>query len=290
MNDLYEQVYEQLLDRSAHRYENYFACRCIFHNDNSPSLFVYHDRYYCKGCGATGTIQFLFRRLQGQPIRHGSATAQPKLTPHWYLDSIERYCIDAHEFLLSHPDYGYYLQKRGLCTDLTRKLQLGYADGYYIFPIMDRRRIIVGAIGRVGETKAKAGAPRYTQPHGQLKAGISLYIPSYSQVDASDKIYIPYGIIDCLTLYQLGYPTMAYTSGKVFSAEVFAEYRKQIILIPDQGEESAARRCWKNLGWRGTIIVPDWPEGCKDVNDVFTKRGELAVRSMIDEDRNHQAD
>lgn len=290
MNDLYEQVFEALLDRDAHRYGHYFACRCIFHSpDHSPSLFVYPDRYYCKSCGASGTIQFLFRKLQDKSIRHGPATVQPKLTPHWYLDSIEEYCINAHEFLLSHPDYGYYLQKRGLCADLTRRLQLGYAEGYYIFPIMDRRKSIVGAIGRVGETKAQAGAPRYVQPHGQLKAGVSLYVPSYSQVDALDRIYVPFGIIDCLTLYQLGYPAMAYTSGKDIPAEVFAEFRKRIILIPDQGEETNARRCWKNLGWRGTILVPEWPEGCKDVNDVFVKQGETAIRRIIENENNPQS-
>lgn len=285
MSDLYEECYEALLGQDAHRYDHYFACRCVFHSDKTPSLFVYPDRYYCKSCGATGTIQFLHRKLLKSPPRVQVREIQPKLTPHWYLDSIERYCINAFEFLLHHPDYNYYLKKRGLQERLVVELKLGYADGYYTFPIMDRHKSIMGAIGRAGECKAQAGAPRYVHPHGQK---VGLYIPNYSQVDSADKIYVPFGIIDMLTLYQLGYPTMAYTSGKDINAELFAEYRKQIILIPDQGEELSARRCWKNLGWRGTILLPDYPEGCKDVNDIFVKQGETAIRRMINENRNYQ--
>jgi hypothetical protein len=227
---------------------------------------------------ASGTTKHLLNILIGKPYKpapQGEFT--PRLTPYWNLNTIEEYCLEAHEFLRIYPDYAYYLRKRGI-ADLVGELTLGYADGYYVFPIRDRKRNIIGAIGRAGECKSSQGAPRYAQPNGQHG---QLYIPSFGRIESASKIYCPFGIIDGLTLYQMGYAVAIFTSGKDMRPELFAEYRKQIVLIPDQGEETSGRRLWAKLGWRGSVITPSWPEGTKDCNDVFVKCGEDSLRKII---------
>ena len=280
MDEIYEQVFDDLVGRSGtHRYSRYFVTTCLFHEDRSPSMFVYPDGYRCQSCGAHGSIEYLHKVLRGKPHKVRRETDQkPRLTPYWSLENIEIYCLRAHENLLEHWDlYGYYLTKRGV-GELVRELYLGYGDGYYTFPIFNTRKSIVGAVGRAGESRIEAGAPRYSQPNGQKPCIIN---PNFERNDQSRIIYVPYGIIDMLTLYQLGYPTMCFSSGKYIQPDLFQEYRKRIVLIPDKGEESNARKLWSGLGWRGTVLTPDWPQGCKDPNEIYMKFGEDTIRSLI---------
>lgn len=280
MNTLWEQVFDQLLGQGAKRYGDYFACRCIFHTDHNPSMFVHEDGYTCKACGARGSLKHLAHVLNGQPPRRvQSATGKPRLTPWWNLENIEEYCLDAYDFLNNFPDLTYYLNLRGLTERTIQELRIGYGDGYYCFPIFDSQRSIVGAVARCGEAKADAGAPRYITPWG-FKG--QLYNPDPRRIAESSRIYIPYGIIDMVTLYQMGYPTMAFTAGKDMKPELLDPYRKIIVLIPDRGEEVSGLRLWAKLGWRGKTLFPNWPDGTKDINEVYVKYGEEAVRRIIE--------
>lgn len=281
MDELFEQVFDDLAGRSGtHRYGRYFVTTCLFHEDRSPSMFVYPDAFRCQSCGANGSIKYLHNFIRGKPRRNVRRDEDRKaqLTPYWSLDNIETYCLRAYENLLEHWDmFGYYLEKRGI-ADLVRELKLGYSDGYYIFPILNPQKSIVGAVARAGEGKYQAGAPRYTQPGGQKPCIID---PNYERNEQSRIIYVPYGIIDMLTLYQLGYSTICFSSGKYIQPDLFKNYRKRLILIPDKGEEKNARKLWAGLGWRGTVLTPDWPEGCKDPNEIYMNYGETLVKKLI---------
>ena len=38
-------------------------CRCLFHDDHTPSLKLYDDHFYCFGCGASGDVTDLTGQL-----------------------------------------------------------------------------------------------------------------------------------------------------------------------------------------------------------------------------------
>ena len=48
-----------------------------------------------------------------------------------------------------------------------------------------------------------------------------------------------------------------------------AHIRKRIEFIPDKGEEKQAQKFASKMGWRGGVMRCNYPEGCKDVNDVY---------------------
>ena len=59
---------------------------------------------------------------------------------------------------------------------------------------------------------------------------------------------------------------------------------KQITVVPDQdqaGVELVDRAL--ELGW--AVSIPDWPEGCKDVNDAVIKLGRLGALLTIIQSR-----
>jgi len=63
------------------------------------------------------------------------------------------------------------------------------------------------------------------------------------------------------------------------------EYRKQIIILPDKGEEDTARKLASRLGWRGKVLVLDYPDGCKDPNDLLVKGHSQWLISQINRKR-----
>ena len=71
MNDVdaYELVFDALQSKHPHKYSNYIVSLCPFHTDAHPSFFVYKDRYFCKGCSASGTTKHLLNVLTAKPYK-----------------------------------------------------------------------------------------------------------------------------------------------------------------------------------------------------------------------------
>jgi hypothetical protein len=88
----------------------------------------------------------------------------------------------------------------------------------------------------------------------------------------SNKLFLVYGILDTVSLYQLGYASASTTTGKRIDPSAFDTIRKTIWIIPDDGEEIDAVWLSARLGWRGKVLKMVWPEGCKDINNLLTKR------------------
>lgn len=255
---------EELLP-GCRRYQSYLAGLCPFHTDSTPSLMVYEDGYTCLACGERGRLENLLQTLRGlppiAPQHHG------RLPWHrWLADlDIEGFALRAHKYLTSHPEQGCYLKSRGI-EDMTKKLVLGFMEGYYTFPIFDRARNIVGLVVRAGSERQKASQMRYLTPPDQTP---QVYVPSYKRIDRYPMIYFPFGIIDAITLYKLGYPVMTWSIGKHVPAEALDPFRKRIIFLPDQGEEQDANRTAAALGWRGRVKRIEYPLGAKDPNDLY---------------------
>jgi hypothetical protein len=73
--------------------------------------------------------------------------------------------------------------------------------------------------------------------------------------------------------------------GKTIRVEDFDEVRKPIIFFPDAGEETEATNYYRQLGWRGRVARVDWPDGCKDPNDLHMHCKDTDIINAIERAR-----
>ena len=274
MIDPLDEIY-QYLDKAT-RYGRYITSLCPFHDENRPSFFIYPDSYFCKSCGAKGKTKNLLDDLKKN---QGTFIAKPQIDFHspwsrWskqYGDLPEIIKI-AHRNLVDNNKTS-YLSKRGIDVATTRKLKLGWLDDWITFPIYDPEGEIVGATTRAGDTNRSQA--KYCNYPGQSPD--LLYVPDWSMVEYKDKVFLVYGIIDAISIYQLGYASLSTTTGKRTDPECLVHIRKRILIIPDHGEEIEASLLSAKLGWRGKAMKVDWPENTKDCNDLYLQHKDLLV-------------
>lgn len=269
MEDVLDEIY-QYLDRPQ-RYDKYIACLCPFHNDTRPSFFVYAQTYKCSACGVYGKTKNLLTDLQS---KHGVFLAKKEKSfrspwTNWEdrYGSLDSTLDHAHRNLLDHNKTA-YLYKRGIELETIKALRIGWMDDWITFPIYSAKHEIIGATARAGETN-KTSSKYCNIPNMNPN---TLYIPDHEMIKYKSTIYLVYGILDTVSLYQLGYASASTTTGKRIDPSAFDDIRKRITIIPDEGEEIDAVWLSTRLGWRGNVMKMIYPDGCKDVNDALVKR------------------
>ena len=267
---------EDRLERVS-RYENYLVALCPFHDDHNPSFFVYEDFYICKSCGQRGNPEELLSRLD-KSFRPKKAQYQPgNPFTKWLREmDMKTLCDRSAHLLQKHPQMGTYLHNRGIDPELITKVRIGYRDGWYIFPVTDQDGIIHGAVARNSDSKSSR---RYMTPAGQEAM---LYCPNWNRLKASRSVIVVYGIIDSVSLEKVGLASVTGTLGKRLNPLLLQSIRKNIYIIPDNGEEREAYILASALGWRGHVIDIKYPYGTKDVNDLLTKKPEV-LREILNE-------
>lgn len=261
------------------RYQNYLSARCIFHEDHNPSLLIYPDRYYCKSCDAHGLTKFLLQKLEGGSFHQGEDQIFHPALWHYLQDmDAESVCLDAHYYLKRHPDLGYYFRNRGIPDNFSEQLLLGFLDGYYIFPILDNHRNIVGIIARAGPVLEREKNIRYLiPPHQDLNL---LYCPDWSLV--TTWAFVPFGIIDAISLTLAGFPAISGTVGHNLSVEAFHNLRIRLIFLPDgDHRDDKLATTLASADWRGQIMFLEYPEGMKDCNDLLRMTGLETFKEMF---------
>jgi hypothetical protein len=259
----------------ARRYENYVVARCPFHDDVRPSFFVYKDWYKCSSCDAKGPTSKLVEKLSGIPISHKKAPNFDNPFTRWSRDrKLSKTLKLAWE---NSPSV--YLRERGIDDKTQKALGLGYIENWVTFPIRNRDGKIRGAIVRAGE--GNQSPAKYVIPSGQDTN--LLYVPSWKRIEQKKTIYLTFGIIDAVSLYCMGAASISTTCGMQMDVSYYLDHiRKRIIFIPDRGEEHAAQKFIKQLGWRGGRLRCNWPNGHKDVSDIFTSEYRHELQSTLD--------
>lgn len=261
LDDIYS-----LLER-AHRYEDYIAALCPFHDDTRPSFFVHEDFYYCSSCSKKGKTETLLKYLNRNANNIIQIPIKPFYNPWstWVTQaSMERICIRAHRFAVKNSRT-FYMRERGIDIETIKELQIGWKDNWIIFPITDKDGQYIGAVSRAG--KNKQSEAKYVIPRGQDPN--MLYVPSWKRIEKEQIVFLTFGIIDAISIYQLGYASMSTTGGKRLNPDALQHIRKFIVVIPDKGETMGAMQLSSNLGWRGKVMRIDWKDNMKDVNDYF---------------------
>jgi len=107
-----------------------------------------------------------------------------------------------------------------------------------------------------------------------------IYSPSWKKVQKADLVYLTFGMIDSISLHLLGFASISTTTGKSARPEALVSIRKPICIIPDKGEEKSALHLAASLGWRGKVLKIDWPDGCKDCNDMLVKHHAELIKAL----------
>lgn len=276
-----ESYYELLKEKlSKVRYHgHYFSALCPLHDDKQPSLLVYHDGFKCMACQRSGSLTQLFQAVSKKGRKSSkflSTFPSIKINPKLLSIPSEELTWLAHDTLIAFPDQGRYLQQRKIAGQI-ESAHLGWWNGYYTFPAFSETDTFLSLPMRASSSIEKIIGLRW------LPCTYSLYVPSWPLFLKSKHIYIVYGIIDALTLTELGIPACTSTLGKHFDSLWLESYRaKKFSVIPDLGEEPEARHLLHNLGWRGNKLIQlDYPAGCKDVNDLVLHDYEQYLLSQL---------
>lgn len=265
-----------------HQYDGYAMACCVWHDDNSPSMLISENGYRCKSCYARGSLERLYSHVSGRPIQ----TKKKEYNPSAYIwdrwidqyGSIQDTCSMAHSQLSDHTELGEYLYKRSLTQNQIKLGQLGFLGGYYIFPIMDEKLKIQGAVARASPT-IQTKTNRYS---ASKHCPIKIYVPDWVALKEAEEIYVCFGTLDAWSLTMAGYPALTGISGQEFRAEHLDQFRKPIYIIADKHEQQSAIQLQSRLGWRGKRLSIPWPDGCKDPNDIHVKHGLGHLKELIE--------
>lgn len=274
MSELLDEIYERL--DYAQRYTDSVWGRCPFHSDSRPSFMVHEDYYNCQACGAHGKTKDLLAKLSGRISQPSPDRFHNPFTGWLRNESLANVLRSAWETLKSRPST--YLRDRGISYEWQIKLGIGMRDNWITFPIRSDDMKIIGAVARAGENNTASS--KYIVPTGQDPNMI--YVPDWKQFNASDIIYATFGIIDAVSLVICGAGAFSTTNGKRLNdVSVLDKVRKRIIFLPDRGEESNAKEIAARLGWRGAVAKVNYPDNCKDINDILMKHPEKMKETLL---------
>lgn len=276
---LYDRLQEKLEGR---QYNGYFACLCPFHDDHSPSFFVYEDGgWFCKSnfCHARGkSLEALNRRLGGNSIK--ARKSAPQVLPQWrsweqkYGD-LEGIAKHAHESCKRYPQWMFYFKERQI-EQFFELGYFGYIDGWATFPVFDAQHKIQNIVVRHARRKDVRYAIRHIEDSAPL-----LYSPNWERIQESDTVFVPFGLIDSWSFEAIGLASVTGITGKSLSADLLRTLGKRIVLVPDEWEEREAHKLANSLGWRARVKQIAYPEGAKDPDELRRHLGNEYLLQMV---------
>ena len=265
---------DELLDllERPRLYRNYIVSSCPNpeHEDRSPSFFVFSDWSFCRsGCGYKRKTSQLLEELSGIVV-----VPQPRLDfrnpwTRWIGDSsLVKVLTNARK--KSPSDY---LRQRGIPDIIQKQLHLGMIERSWVtFPLFKDKKL-QGAVARAIDEDAPT---RYIIPTGQDPDLI--YIPRKLKIWGLEAIYLTFGILDAISVNLAGFPCISTTTGKQLDPTSLEDFRIPIYIIPDFKEDQDAYKLANQLGWRGNVLLLNYPKGTKDPNDIWIKNEKLLKR------------
>lgn len=282
LNDVME-----LLNVNYHPYSGYLMVCCLFHDDYRPSMAVYPDWFYCKSCGKSGKTEWLLNYLRQ---KHGVFSFSPRAQQEKFYNpwrswqkqygSLGDIINKAHDYLVRN-NKTVYLTKRKITLETIKQLKLGYLQDYILIPFFDRQNVLVGATCRY--VNAKKYDPKYINPSKQDPQ--LLYVPSWRLLDEQRKTYVLAGLFDSITLFQLGISSLSTTTGQDVSPQAFSTIPGRKIFCFDRGEERKASYLAHSTGIMSSLLIAKWPEGIKDINQLFIEHDADAVYALLGENK-----
>jgi DNA primase len=273
-------LFDTLLERmEGRKYSNYFSAFCPFDHHKSPALLVYDDgRFVCLSCGKKGSLKYLDKFTGSHFIPQRDTVS--KVLPRWRkweekYDDLEGIVYAAHRTLTRYPKFQEYFKQRKI-YEYADEGTLGYMDGWACFPVYSSDGKLVDVVVRATQSTSV----RYVVSPNDSNLR-HLYVPSYSKIKEAQTVYVVYGIVDAISLHLAGLPCVTGVTGKSLSADLLKPLGKRFIIVPDLGEETEAYKLANKLGWRAKVKELEYPENCKDPDNIRRKFGNTALLNLL---------
>lgn len=253
----------------------YLTSLCPFHTDSNPSFFVNESHYNCLSCKAHGPSGRLIRLLNGE-VRHYEDSKEIRNPFRGWMEkygSLTDVMVKAYKVGQQYPIQMSYVRDRGISSQAIKQNRIGWLDGWITFPALNASGDVIGATCRLIE-----GNARYMVPRGQDEN--TLLIPDWKKFNYSPRVFLVFGIFDAISMSDAGFPVMTPMTGIGENPAPYENIIKKIHVIPDRGEDQIGAKLVSKMGWKGKLAIPDWPEDCKDINDVW-RRNPALLKEMI---------
>lgn len=243
------------------QYSNYFSAYCPFEEHKSPALLVHDDGLFvCLSCGRKGTHKQLDKKIGSHFLPQKNNTVS-RVLPQWRkweekYDDLAGIVHYAHQSLLKHEQFQKYLKERKI-YEFTNDGRLGYLDGWLTFPVYDCGLNLLDIVVRSTNSHSDTRYVVHPNSSSNLRP---IYCPSWKKVNESSTVYVVYGIIDSISLYLAGLPTVTGVTGKSLSPELLLPLHKRFIIVPDDGEDREAHKLANQLGWKARVKKIDYSQ------------------------------
>ena len=264
---------------------------CPFHTERTPSFKVSQskDIYKCFGCGKSGdSIAFL---MEHNNLNYIEAI---KFIAAKYNIEIEQdtkeYERPIHRLELLKPATIAYFESRGISNNTL--LRFGITESIEWMP-KAQKEVPAICFNYIKDDELINIKFRAKDKDFKLAKNAELIFYNLDAIKGETTAIIMEGEIDCLSMYEAGfYNTVSVPNGAGTGSMQLKyldncwqdfEGKDSIILFTDNDEpgralkEELARRLGKD---RCRFI--EYPEGCKDANEVLIKYGKEAIQLMVD--------
>lgn len=250
--------------------ESHPSCFVYAREDNDELEFGY---YRCFTCGTKGHLYDLVAYCLGITQEQGKKWLVDNFCDTFVTKKLELPKIDLNKpkenyidesILKQYAYYHPYLEDRGISFETAKKFQVGWNQEHnsITFPIWDRYGRLVGITERYIDYK------RFYIPH-ELKKPI--YLLDYIIANNITTAFVCESQINCLTLWEWGYPAIALIgTGSKSQYEILKTSgirRYYLCLDGDDAGRKGSYRFINGMPKDVIITIINIPEG-KDVNDL----------------------
>lgn len=266
---------------------------CPFHSEKTPSFTVSpaKDIYKCFGCGKSGdAVQFLIDHQQLNYIQAVKVIAEK------YNITIEedkkQYDKPTERLEVLKPDTIKYFEGRGISNNTLLRFKVTETTEWMPKANAETKTICFNYFkdDKLVNIKFRAKDKDF-----KLAKNAELIFYNLDSITDENTVIIVEGEIDCLSMYEAGFYNVVSVPNGAGTGTQQLKYLdncwqyfegKEIILFTDNDEpgrllkDELARRMGKD---RCKFV--DYPEGCKDANDVLLKHGKGMLTSMVEQAR-----
>jgi 5S rRNA maturation endonuclease (ribonuclease M5) len=233
------------------RETNITAC-CPFHTENRPSFAIFEVeggcRYYCHGCSAKGTLEYLFKCLS-VPFSF------PKVSVTEYKKQVKQ-TVYGYDQSLIYPKLYFPFYTRGLTKETVDRFRLRFDPVQHRFVIPVYHDFVYrGLIYRWLESRNK----RYSFSD-RFMPDNTLF--GKDEINPEKLVVVVEGAIDAMSLTQCGIQSVAIINRATINKKDFTGFNN-IVYLPDNdtsGIETAKK------GKLETIFLP---RNYKDFNQMM---------------------
>lgn len=250
--------------------------------NTGQSLWFHEDGFVDHATGEKGSLIKLASLVTKQTIPAAARHLAEKMGIAIERDETYPECqaknLTLEELSEKHAEY---LTKRGLNPEIAKAAGVKTAsDGTLAIPLFDAESRLVGI--KYYRTEQKAW-------HAQLGSANVLWPVPYilEHFPDSDTIYVTEGQWDALAAIQAGFPAVSIPNGSgnlqwIENCFNFIHSFPNIVLCYDNDDAGALGLTNATNRLSKGVEIIDYPDGCKDLNDILQKYGEGALKAALE--------